>query len=71
MLPRRSESGNFRMDRTADALLVTIMPRHHHANGPLAITLSCKRLDAVTVVFEDHVGFRMALLADIATAKFW
>src|ERR1044072_2327371 len=39
--------------------LVTIMPRHHHTNGPLAITLSCKRRDAVTVVFEDHGGCRM------------
>ena len=52
-------------------LLVTIMPRHDYANGPLAITLSCKRLDAVTVVFQDLEASEWSLLADIATAKFW
>ena len=59
MLLRHSEMGNFHMDRTPDAFPDQHHARHRHANGPLAITLSCKRLDAVTVMFNDHGSLGM------------
>ena len=59
MLLRHSEMGNFHMDRTPDAFPDQHHARHRHANGPLAITLSCKRLDAVTVMFKDHGSLGM------------